>query len=132
MSVVEERLRAADLSNDRTVFEYVEEHLLRQGSRSTSHGLCLYRGPDDVACAVGCLLTDEEARVGDSGTTTGEAFDLSELIDKLPSVAERIGHVDRGMLLDLQNVHDARVVAEWRTWLDDTRKTHRYLWEGTT
>ncbi len=40
-------------------FNKVVRHLRRQGVRSSDEGVCLYRGPDDTKCAVGCLIPDE-------------------------------------------------------------------------
>lgn len=43
----------------RQIFETVRDHLLSQGERSEKDNRCLYRGPDGLKCAVGCLINDE-------------------------------------------------------------------------
>lgn len=77
------------------IFDQVCEHLARQKRRSANaRGNCLYRGPDGLMCAVGCLLTDEEAE-GQEGSA---ASDIT-----LP--ARLAPHVE---LLDyLQTAHDS-------------------------
>jgi hypothetical protein len=41
------------------VFDRVVTHLLTQKKRSASYyGSCLYKGPDGLRCAVGCLFPD--------------------------------------------------------------------------
>lgn len=49
---------------EREIGAHVAQHLREQGRRAMGHdGVCRYRIPSmpGVACAVGCLLTDEEA-----------------------------------------------------------------------
>ena len=48
------------------VFDYIVSHLLKQGKRSygaypddTRTEGCLYRGPDNLKCAAGCLIPDD-------------------------------------------------------------------------
>ena len=40
------------------IFDRVSVHLLRQGKRSHSGIICLYRGDDGCMCAIGCLIPD--------------------------------------------------------------------------
>lgn len=48
------------------VYDKVVTHLIRQGRPSQKidpdfgEPKCLYRGPDDTACAVGCLISDDD------------------------------------------------------------------------
>ena len=41
------------------VYNRVRDHLLKQGVRSKESGSCLYRGPNETACAAGCLIRDD-------------------------------------------------------------------------
>lgn len=41
------------------IFEKVRTHLLTQNAKSMIDGICLYRGPNGLKCAVGCLIEDE-------------------------------------------------------------------------
>jgi hypothetical protein len=49
----------SDLTTDRQVFEYVKNHLLNQNMKSHDGADCLYRGPEGMSCAVGCLIDDD-------------------------------------------------------------------------
>jgi hypothetical protein len=42
------------------IFNIVSAHLLNQGQKSVSNGICMYRGPNGLKCAAGCLIPDEE------------------------------------------------------------------------
>lgn len=44
------------------VFDKVAEHLIKQGKKSISKGMCMYRSPDGSKCAAGFLISDEEYR----------------------------------------------------------------------
>lgn len=47
--------------SNQSVFDYAVAHMAAQGRRSTNgDSRCLYRGPDGLMCAVGCLIPDEE------------------------------------------------------------------------
>ena len=77
------------------IFDTVTDHLRRQGCRSVNkEGDCLYRGPDGLMCAVGCLLTDDEVENIDEG------WEVDQII--LPERLEN--HVE--LLYALQHAHD--------------------------
>ena len=43
------------------VFDQVVAHMIKQGERSIQNGsMCLYRGPNGLKCAAGCLIADDE------------------------------------------------------------------------
>jgi len=87
------------------LFDSVARHLFEQGrqSRKNFHGLsgtCAYRGEGRTACAVGCLLTDDEAAKADAnaGTSVYAIFEAGLLPERL--------HKYLGLLNRLQMVHD--------------------------
>lgn len=41
------------------IFDTVLAHLRNQGQRSYDGHMCLYRGPDGLQCAAGCLIPDD-------------------------------------------------------------------------
>ena len=42
------------------IFDTIAVHLLKQGVRSVnSYGVCLYRGPNGLRCAISALIPDE-------------------------------------------------------------------------
>jgi len=52
--------RPAELTHQ-AIFDKVARHLLSQNSTAIgADGLCDYRTPGNKACAVGCLISDEE------------------------------------------------------------------------
>ena len=106
--------------NDRQVYEVVRGHLLTQNEKSADvYGTCFYRGPDRTMCAIGCLLTDEEAVIGDKDNHTGSSLPVKNIMNELESVRERFNNVNMPLLIDLQSVHDLYEVDEWREKLDD-------------
>jgi hypothetical protein len=81
------------------IFERVGQHLVRQGKRSfdANKNGCMYRGPDNTSCAVGCLIPDSEYDPKFEGRT------LTNLIENklLSADVELVS-----LLAHLQNVHD--------------------------
>jgi hypothetical protein len=48
-------------ANRQEIFDKVAAHLLAQKQKSTdAFGMCSYRGDDELMCAAGCLIPDEE------------------------------------------------------------------------
>lgn len=102
--------RPAEIT-EQTLFDKSATHLLTQMSRCTadlSQGRCLYRNKDTgAACAVGCLLTDEEASRGDS-VPHSNAWDRAKhciLAEDLLSFSD--------LLRRLQVVHDGYKPRRW-------------------
>lgn len=100
------------------VFDKVARHLLTQRKRSLKGqgGPCAYRGDDGAACAVGCLMTDDEAKKADA-----HAMGAVREIAKVGLLPTRLApHV---RLLDaLQDVHD---MGELHEWADELRELAR-------
>lgn len=91
-----------ETSTPQEVFDFVTEHLLTQGKQSYQ-GSCLYRGPNRTACAVGCLLTDEEYTPNMEGVS---AYDLQvHLLSSFWKEHQRL-------LQDLQSAHDDKANVE--------------------
>lgn len=90
------------------IFDAVVAHLIKQGKRATAKGMyCLYRTDDQLACAVGCLLSDEEARQLDrlADPDDGLAVDSARLHPVAPDWLK--DPRNNQFLKDLQLVHDA-------------------------
>jgi hypothetical protein len=97
------------------VFDTVARHLLRQNVKALDDdGRCRYR-TGDTACAVGCLMTDEEVD-GLVGESVIALYDRGRLPRRLWQ------HV--WLLQTLQGVHDCRYVAEWRDRLRALAESH--------
>lgn len=96
------------------IFDYVEAHLKKQGYRSmlaTPTGIpttvCAYRGVDGAACAVGCLIADDEYNPGMENNSVMELADLfgTTGMYRESALPERlIPHAK--MLEALQDLHD--------------------------
>src|SRR5690606_13748718 len=54
---------------EQEVFDYVCEHLVRQGkpSWSSKYGVCLYLDDEGNKCAAGCLISDDEYKTDYEG-----------------------------------------------------------------
>ena len=97
-----------DFTSNQAVFDHVAAHLLKQGKRCVSDSesdLCQYR-KGDMACSIGCLMTDEEAAIANRGHDGSGAFLIEEALRFIPTVGERLKRVEFRLLEDLQNVHD--------------------------
>ncbi len=79
-------------------FNKVVRHLRRQGVQSSRTGRCLYRGPDDTKCAVGCLIPDELYQLGMEG--------CSSMGNPMSTCLRLLGH-DVGLCGNLQRAHDS-------------------------
>lgn len=84
------------------IFDTVVNHLMTMPRQSAIDGGCLYRGPDELSCAVGCLITDEEYVDAmddmDQGSSVKSLFERNLLPHRF------IPHLQ--LLGDLQRIHD--------------------------
>ncbi len=101
----EENNKIKSLTDPKDIFNYVVDHLRRQGCQSlvNHEGNCAYRGKGGTMCAVGALITDDEY----DPTWEGNSIDLLFEKDLLtPDLKNRI-QPNLEMLADLQKFHDA-------------------------
>lgn len=98
--------------NIQEIFDTVSVHLLTQNEKSQESDFyrsCLYRGPNGLKCAVGCLIKDEfyesslENYIADSFCVIN-ALELSGIV-----ISEEI----ECLLIGLQNIHDTQEVSDW-------------------
>jgi hypothetical protein len=102
-----------DLGRDPTANEivtYVYYFMVKQGKRSFNEGRCVYRSPEGLACAVGCLIDDETAAAWDAMVEFNpfseqiQGKGITKLKDQIPD-----GHWMRDnmyLLMELQVIHD--------------------------
>lgn len=98
-------LKTLHLATPQEVFDQVATHLLTQMKRSMDDSLtgCLYRGEEDLKCAAGCLISDEEY------SKEFEDKDWDDLI-KFKMVPKS----HQTLIRDLQLVHDQYIrVDDW-------------------
>lgn len=109
----EENIKVKSLTDRSEIFNYIVEHLRRQGkeSKSTDHSgdqLCAYRGDGGTMCAVGCLIPDDEYRESYEGH--GIHVLLSDYIPHNSLYERLLPHED--MLGCLQHFHDDKLSYE--------------------
>lgn len=93
------------LMTNQQVFDKVSLHLLQQGKRSSVRRKCLYRGPDGLKCAIGCLIDDthfDPKMENVSVCALMERFDLGFVVDS------------PGLLYELQRLHDFNDPKYWK------------------
>lgn len=89
------------------VYDQIKAHLLTQNSKSQGGNKCLYRDPNGLKCAAGCLIGDDEydSKFDDlKGIDT--AWESLVCRGLVPNA-----HVD--LIRNLQIVHDTTPVEYW-------------------
>jgi hypothetical protein len=95
------------------VFDQVAVHLMTQGKKSMRYGTCVYRGDNGIACAAGCLISDDEF---DDHTRTAEfGFNSARWSLLIKAGIAPAYHED--LIRKLQNIHDAHFVETWPAML---------------
>lgn len=107
-----------------SIFDKVATHLFTQGvqSKSPTNRKCLYRGPNNTSCAVGCLIPDElyEPEMdADYGANAIEA-----VLDVYPEL--EFLRQFRSLLSQLQGVHDR--IASWSSTASMRRTLKEVAW----
>lgn len=99
-----------------SIYNKVKKHLLNQNQKSIdADGDCVYRGPEGLKCAVGCLIPDKlynENFEGKSARTIFEGYYSINIIGyELPK---------RGLdlIAELQCLHDDFSIEEWASELE--------------
>ncbi len=96
------------------IFDKVATHLLTQLEKSIEDGArCMYRSPDGLKCAIGCLIPDNQYDCDMEGKSVYEPA--------ISAVLSKAGYpVDRAIIYlyhDLQRIHDVIPVENWRAAL---------------
>ena len=91
-------------STEQEVFDYVAHHLCTQNEKSTlvEDTQCVYRNFNNLKCAAGCLIADNEYK----GSFEGNSWEELIAKDLVPSDHEVL-------IMDLQHVHDGFDVSNW-------------------
>jgi hypothetical protein len=97
------------LNTEQKIYDYVVSHLRQQNAQSVEpSGDCVYRNPDGLSCAVGCLIPDSEYLEGfeDNNVRSllrrDSKFRPSEVLKPFTV-----------LLTNLQHVHDMNAPAYW-------------------
>jgi hypothetical protein len=92
------------------IFDTVALHLIKQGKKSVNDiGRCLYRSPEGLKCAIGCLIPDEVYQ------RSMEGHGVSRLLGNYDSL-KFLWPFD-AILNALQITHD-KTCGEGQTWTD--------------
>ena len=92
--------------NEQNTFNVIVSHLMKQKARAVSDvGNCMYRGKNNMKCAVGCLIPDN---------LYDPKFEGRILVGRpsLVNLLEGLGH-NIELLSELQYVHDKDSVEHW-------------------
>lgn len=98
------------------IFDTVTNHLMTQGKPAKEGHTCLYRSPDGLKCAVGCLIEDSEYNSDMEGTSVAGLIQDNRLPERLKDHSQ--------LLADLQLVHDDWHPNQWEDRL--IRTAYRY------
>jgi len=99
------------------VFDKVATHLLTQMVRSADEDGCLYRGPNGLKCAIGCLIPDDKYDSGMEGLAA-----VSILVDKALPISipdEEAFNSWSEYLRVFQQIHDHFHPAYWFSDLEE-------------
>ncbi|CAM2198205.1 conserved protein of unknown function [Paraburkholderia kururiensis] len=110
------------------IFTTVQSHLLTQGAISEDEsGSCRLRGRYGHRCAIGVLINDEYYSYALEGLgigyyTAGQDGPLLHALTRsgVDAYEPRVA----ALLHDLEDLHDAGQVAEWRAQLDEIARRH--------
>ena len=100
------------------LFNFGARHLLKQNARSeklvkTRSGkmapICAYRGQRGRSCGVGCFILDEVYRKELEGLGSGQI----EVVAALKASGVPTGKLSRGLLSELQGIHDGMKPDRW-------------------
>lgn len=102
---------------DQEAFETMVRHLRRQWKRSeNANGTCLYRGPDGLRCAVGCLIPDDQYK------RSLEYKDAESIVEDVPALRD----IGLGILLEMQAVHDEFDPSQWEEGFKDVAQVYAF------
>ena len=95
------------------VFDIVSAHLLKQNAKSIEDGVCKYKGPNGMMCAVGVLIPDDKY----------DPIFEGKSVDR---IQHKLGfeHNSLALLRDLQFIHDYVEVDEWSFNLEICRRRY--------
>ena len=115
----EQTLQVKSLVDRSDVFNYVVDHLRRQGKQSRGHRswrpgavpyagvICAYRGDEGAMCAIGALITDDEYDPSWEGISVAHLLGGAGAVNAPPdSLLERLTPHEE-MLIELQRFHDS-------------------------
>lgn len=102
----------SEISKQET-FNLIATHLMNQEIKSISEtGSCKYYGPDELKCAIGCLIPEELYSKELEGQSVRSLIQSSELLHN--ELAIILKKHDIRLLVALQDIHDGVAPRLWR------------------
>jgi len=109
------------LNSDESVFNFVKQHLIHQGKKSMQFYYgdcdgdvkCLYRGKDNLKCAIGCLIKDEFYTEDMEEKGIIDLFVQNIVSQSLPNWKP-----NWNLLSALQEIHDEFEIESWEKQLE--------------
>lgn len=105
------------------IFDKVAAHLLQQNAQSVSGAQCMYRSPNGLMCAVGCLI-DNEHYNPEFESLACTAMPVIDALRKSNIISDK-DFKDRiepkstiNMLRTIQNMHDSNDPIHWPNRLE--------------
>lgn len=104
-------LATLEKATEQEVFDQVAKHMLAQGVRSRlddeDHtNVCMYRGPNGLKCAAGCLIGDDEYTEKMDNNNAGTSWEGMVKRGEVPKA-------HAGLIQELQSLHDHTEPEEW-------------------
>ncbi len=94
------------------LFDDIVKFQRKQWKKSTRDGTawCLYRHPDGLKCAVGCVMPDNmyDADMDEIGV-------FSDIMELYPDLAKYFGMENLALLQYMQSTHDCHLLKQWET-----------------
>lgn len=103
------------------VFNQVARHLLKQKKKSIIRDKCFYRGEDGLACAAGCLISDEEYKAQRDASQYGNKFEDAGSWSMLVT-NDLVPNKHSHLICRLQTVHDRSAISDWKARLWEVAK----------
>lgn len=105
------------MPTNQEIFNKVAFHLLSQNKKSRTKIECLYRGPDGLKCAIGCLIPDEDYSSKFEGYGLKRAEEWSELGEYF--LKNNYTEENLYFMKELQLIHDTEDVESWKNCLSN-------------
>lgn len=121
-------LKTLDKVAAQDIFNHVVNHLMSQKERSAdSEGACMYRGPNGLKCAAGCLIADDEYSPEMEYSTWLHLMDEGASYRGNGKLVVPTAHSD--LIHALQTVHDRDAPDKWEEALRKLCAEHMLKWE---
>jgi hypothetical protein len=115
--------------NTQEAFDTIVTHLAKQAqpAKKDDTDFCVYRSPEGLKCAVGCLIPDDlylPAMDVDSPDDAGAGTGVEALIEHYPTMERLLCDVDVKVLCAAQDTHDHWQPHDWQTEVEEIAETY--------